>query len=227
MKIRRKILIADSTASAMIKRGLCEAGYDVIVAASLKESCELMTSHCPDLVIVRSDGDIEAQPLINELRSWSDIPAIVICSELAEYDSLPHGYADFIVEPFMVTELLMRVRIAMKNRGMRRISDAGACRLSVGGLVIDHDQRRVSIDGREVGLTNNEYRMVELLARNKDVVTPYEYIQQQLWGPNCIGGNQLLRVNMANIRRKIEKDTSLPRYFHTIPGVGYKLSDGK
>ena len=94
-----------------------------------------------------------------------------------------------------------------------------------GGLMIDYDKRRVFVDGRDIGLTQNEYKMVALLGRYAGKVLTYEFITREIWGPRMQGDNQILRVNMANIRRKMEKNPAEPVYIFTEIGVGYRMAD--
>lgn len=94
------------------------------------------------------------------------------------------------------------------------------------GLVIDHDKYRVYIDGRDAGLTQNEFKLVALLGRFAGRVLTYDYLIREIWGPNKTYDNQILRVNMANIRRKIEKNPAEPEYIFTEVGVGYRMIEG-
>jgi len=94
------------------------------------------------------------------------------------------------------------------------------------GLVIDYDKYRVYIDGRDAGLTQNEFKLVALLGRYAGRVLTYDYLIREIWGPNKAYDNQILRVNMANIRRKIEKNPAEPEYIFTEVGVGYRMIEG-
>ncbi len=94
-----------------------------------------------------------------------------------------------------------------------------------GGLVIDYDKHRVYVDGEDANLTQNEYKLVSLLGKFAGKVLTYDYIIKEIWGPNMKNDNRILRVNMANIRRKIEKNPSQPQYIFTEVGVGYRIVD--
>ena len=95
----------------------------------------------------------------------------------------------------------------------------------VGGLCVDLERRKVIVDGRDIHFTQNEYKIISLLAMHAGKVLTYEYLIKSIWGPNGTGDNQILRVNMANIRRKIETNPADPRYVFTEMGVGYRMAE--
>ena len=232
MAIKRKILMVQQSISVSeaMKLRLENDGYDVIVAYTGKEAKEMAESHCPDLVLLDlSIPDVDIVSFVRELHGWSQAPVIVMSSsEDAEFmtDALDNGADDFILKPFSISELFSRIRVVLRNsiHDGSNSENIRSNKLTVGSLLIDYDQYRVFVSGKDAHLTQNEFKMVALLGKNAGRVITYEYLMTQLWGPNVQMDNQILRVNMANIRRKIESDTAHPRYIMTVSGVGYRMA---
>ena len=173
--------------------------------------------------------DTDGQLFIRSVRRWSQVPILVVSARSHERDkvmALDLGADDYITKPFGTSELLARVRAALRHAAQR----AGGSELQVyrsGGLVVDGEKRRVQLDGVDVHLTQNEYKIVSLLARYAGKVLTYDQIIQHVWGPNAAGDNRILRVNMANIRRKLEQNPAEPQYLFTEIGVGYRMAEGE
>ena len=132
------------------------------------------------------------------------------------------GVDEYITKPFSIGELLARVRVALRKRAPR---PAVKETFELDGLVIDFEKRRVTVDGRDVHLTPIEYKLLTLLVENRGKVLTHSFINKQVWGYEYTEDSQSLRVFMANIRRKIEKNTAKPRYIMTEVGVGYRFAD--
>ena len=168
--------------------------------------------------------------VLKKIREWSAVPVIVVSSRQQEQDkvrALENGADDYVQKPFSTQEFLARIRVALRhsrNSGTN-LSIARDSRFEVGGLVIDYAKYRVYVDGNDVELTQNEYRLVALLGQYAGTVLTYADLIRRMWGPNAKQDNQILRVNMANIRRKIEKDPAHPRYIFTETGIGYRMAD--
>ena len=139
------------------------------------------------------------------------------------------GADDYITKPFGAGELLARIRTAIRHTrtGLANETIATTGKFKAGDLEIDYDKHQVSVAGENAHLTQNEYRIVALLSRYSGKVLTYDFIMKELWGPQSSGSNQVLRVNMANIRRKIEANPADPRYIFTEVGVGYRMAEGK
>jgi len=189
----------------------------------------LLSSHCPDLVLLDLGlPDVEGQSFIAEVRKWNQVPIIVVSARTHERDkvlALDLGADDYITKPFGTSELLARVRAALRHAAQRN-SGRQTERYSCEGLTVDWEKRRVILDGQDIHLTQNEYKIVALLAQYAGKVLTYDQIIQHVWGPNAVGDNRILRVNMANIRRKLEQNPAEPQYIFTEIGVGYRMAEG-
>jgi len=231
MAIRQKVLLVDSDREFcdFLSGLLSECGYEVLHAATGEEATRMALSHCPELILIeRTLPDMEGIKVVQSVREWSLLP-ILILSEQSEEEMvaelLDGGADDYILKPIRPLELLARMRAAIRHT--RTVSGdlqfANSGKIVIGHITVDYDKYRVYVDETDVGLTQNEFRMVGLLARYNGKVLTYERVMQELWGPNAGDDNQILRVNMANIRRKIEDDALQPKYLFTENGVGYRM----
>ena len=234
MNIREKILIVEDekSISHFISTILNSNGYETIQARTGAEAMSMLSSHCPDLVILDLGlPDMDGLEVLNSLRSWSSLPVVVVSARSHEHDkvgALDLG-ADYLTKPFGTAELLARVRTAIRHTRTTSDNDEIAQRgtYTVGDLTIDYNKHQVLVRGENVHLTLSEFRIVALLGKYAGKVLTYDYIIKELWGPRAGGDNQILRVNMANIRRKIEKNPAEPEYLFTEVGVGYRLAEGE
>ena len=158
------------------------------------------------------------------------IPVIIISARSAEIDkasALDMGADDYLTKPFGTVELLARIRTALRHTRTDGTSDGLAMtgEYHVGDLCIDYNKHRVFLAGEDTHLTPNEYKIVALLGRHAGQVLTYKSMMKELWGPGVGGDNKLLRVHMANIRRKIEPNPVEPQYIFTEVGVGYRMAD--
>lgn len=206
--------------------------YNVQKAKTGAEAIMMISSYCPDVVILDLGlPDMDGMKIIKSVREWSQLPIIVVSARSHERDkvtALDLGADDYITKPFGTSELLARVRTALRhlqNRNSTQDNEAQSGVFSVGALVIDYDRRRVLIENNDIHLTQNEYKIVALLSKYAGKVLTYDYMIKNLWGPNLKCDNQVLRVHMANIRRKIEKNPAAPIYIFTEIGVGYRMAE--
>ena len=219
--------------SSFVSAVLQANGFDTMVARNGAEAIILITSHCPDLVLLDLGlPDMDGQGIIENVRGWSNVPIIVVSARTRERDkvmALESGADDYITKPFGTSELLARIRTALRHVQLREGEQAQRQTgvFHTGDLEVDYDKRRVYVNGEDAHLTQNEYKIVALLSKYSGRVLTYDSIIKHIWGPNAKQGNQILRVNMANIRRKIEPSTAEPRYIMTEMGVGYRMAKGE
>ena len=209
---------------------LTSNGYAVLTAKTGEEALMMLSSHCPDLVLLDLGlPDTDGQLFIQAVRKWSQVPIIVVSARTHERDkvlSLDLGADDYVTKPFGTSELLARVRAALRHAAQRG-STLQVSAYHCGELTVDWEKRRIWLGERDIHLTQNEYKIVALLAQYAGKVLTYDQIIQHVWGPNASGDNRILRVNMANIRRKLETNPAEPRYIFTEIGVGYRMAEGE
>ena len=189
-------------------------------------------SHNPDIVLLDLGlPDMDGLEVLRSVRKWSSLPIVVVSARNHERDkveALDYGADDYLVKPFGTSELLARIRTAIRHTrtSLSNPEIAQSGRFTTGDLVIDYDKHQVLIHGENARLTANEYRIVSLLGKYAGKVLTYDFIIKELWGPKAKNDNQILRVNMANIRRKIEENPGQPKYIFTEVGVGYRMREG-
>lgn len=192
----------------------------------------MITSRCPDAVLLDLGlPDMDGMKIIRSVREWSKLPIIVVSARTHERDkveALEAGADDYITKPFGTSELIARIRTAIRHTHTASLSESlgKTGKFQAGELVIDYDKHRVYIHGQDAHLTQNEYRLAALLGKYAGKVLTYDFIIKELWGPAAGKDNQILRVHMANIRRKIEKNPATPEYIFTEVGVGYRMIEG-
>ena len=192
----------------------------------------MVTSQCPDVVILDLGlPDMDGMTILKNVRQWSSMPVLVVSARTHEKDkvaALDAGADDYITKPFGTSELLARVRTAIRHARATVLTAEGmqSGQFRAGDLLIDYDKHRVYVGDRDVNLTQNEYKIVSLLGKYAGKVLTYDFIIKEIWGPNMQNDNRILRVNMANIRRKMENNPAQPQYIFTEVGVGYRIVDG-
>ena len=234
MTIKDRVLVVEDekSISGLIKAILTANGYDVITASTGNEAFSMISSHCPDLVVLDLGlPDMDGMEIIKAVRSWTSLPIIVVSARSYERDkvqALDMGADDYVTKPFSAAELLARVRVAIRHTrsGLSNEALVNTGKFVAGDLTIDYDKHQVLVNGVNANLTQNEYKIIGLLGKCAGKVLTYDYIIKELWGPGTKGNNQTLRVHMANIRRKIEKNPAEPRYIFTEIGVGYRMVEG-
>lgn len=210
---------------------LTSNGYGVLRALDGMTAMMMITSHCPDLIILDLGlPDTDGTKIIRSVREWSQIPIVVVSARSHEKDkveALDLGADDYVAKPFGSAELLARIRTALRHAALSRETPGMPVTglFKSGELTVDYNKRRVYIAGTDARLTQNEYKIVVLLSRYAGRVLTYDFVIKSIWGPNFKGDNQILRVNMANIRRKIEKNPADPQYIYTETGVGYRMAE--
>ena len=231
--IKDKILVIEDeqTISNFIGAILAANGYDVLVARTGMMAESMISSHCPDIIILDLGlPDMDGMTILKNVRSWSKVPIIVVsarCHEKDKVAALDAGADDYLTKPFGTEELLARIRAAVRHTrtplGNDTVANTGI--FQTGDLTIDYAKHRVYVAGVDAKLTQNEYKLVSLLGLHAGKVLTYDNLIRELWGPRARTDNQILRVNMANIRRKIEKNPAQPVYIFTEVGVGYRMAE--
>ena len=218
------VLVVDDERQILraLQTNLRGAGYDVTTAASAQEALAAAAMRPPDAVIldlVLPDGSgIE---VARELRSWSAAPILVLSvvgDEAEKVAALDAGADDYVQKPFGIDELLARLRALL-----RRAGPSTDPVLEVGELVIDLDKRLVTVGGRRVQLTPNEFELLRVLAQNEGKLMTHPAILREVWGPAYGTESHYLHVYVSQLRRKLEDDPARPRYLLTEPGAGYRL----
>ncbi len=204
--------------------------YKVIKCGLGKDALSLIPSHCPDVVLLDLGlPDMDGMEVLKEVRKWSGLPVIVVSARIDEdvkVQALDAGADDYITKPFGTSELLARIRTALRHN-IRSEAGNGLplkkyCHKE---LEINFEKRIVTVSNEEIHLTQIEYKLVSLLAQSAGKVLTYDYIIEEIWGPFALKDNQILRVNMANIRRKIERNPADPQYIYTELGIGYRMAE--
>lgn len=231
MIIRQKVLLAepDREFCNALTALLSAQGYEVLSVATGEETIRMAFSHCPEIILLELElPDMSGIQVLDSLREWSLQPVIVLSERKEEQvvaDVFAHFADDYLVKPVRELELLARMKAAIRHTrtGNGDVKFANEGKIVIGRLTIDYDKHRVYVDETDAELTQNEFRMVGLLARYAGKVITYQQVMQELWGPNAGNDNQILRVNMTNIRRKIEDDAGKPKYLFTENGIGYRM----
>jgi two-component system, OmpR family, KDP operon response regulator KdpE len=231
-ELTKKIIVVENELSdrRFLRSVFLGEGIQVIEADTGREGITLTASNKPDLMILNSIlPDQDGISVITEIRDWSQIPIIVLSVSNKEKDkiaALDAGADDYVTKPFGVGELLARVRVAFRHAArITTGSHTGETKLIIRELKIDLERRRVFLKDREIHLTNIEYSLLSVLARNQGKVLTHLAIIREVWGSAQEQEKHPLRVYMAALRRKIEPEPARPVYIITEQGVGYRLVD--
>lgn len=229
MNARIRILLIEDNKNtcSYISALLDKNGYTTTTALTGREGLSLAASLCPNLILLDLGlPDMDGFQVLEQLRGWSHVPILIVsaCNEEQEkVAALDLGADDYITKPFYPNELTARIRTALRHsRGNAHSQVYKALNLE-----IDFDKRILRLEGKRVHPTQIEYQLLSLLAENAGRVLTYNTILRRIWGPYAEENNQILRVNMANIRRKIEQNPAQPQYVFTEVGVGYRMLENE
>ncbi|HEY3367738.1 MAG TPA: response regulator [Symbiobacteriaceae bacterium] len=221
-----RILVVDDERQIrrFLRASLATQGYEVLEAGSVAEAmAQAAAAPPPDMVILDlglPDGD--GLDVVHRVREWSAMPILILSVRGQEADkvsALDAGADDYLTKPFSTGELLARLRVAMR-RSTRSENEPV---FVTGGLVLDLARRLVTVEGDEVHLTATEYNLLKTMALHSGKVLTHTQLLKMVWGPGYETEAHILRVNISNLRRKIEPDPLQPKYIVTEPGVGYRL----
>ncbi len=219
-----RILVVDDEPQILraLQTSLRAAGYEVDTADTAERALATAALQPPEAVIldlVLPDGN--GTDVTRELRKWTAAPVIVLSAvgdEGEKVAALDAGADDYVTKPVGVDELLARLRAVL-----RRVVPSGDPVVRVGELEIDLEKQELRIRGEHVHLTPHQFDLLRVFARNVGKLLTHRMLIQEVWGPGYGGDANLLRVHVAQLRRKIEPDTARPRYLLTEPGAGYRL----
>ena len=226
------LIVEDESSISNFMAAILHANqYSVLKAENGKEALMMIQSYCPEVILLDLGlPDMEGMEIIKKVREWSETPIVVVSARGDEKDkveALDLGADDYITKPFATSELLARIRTAVRHSVKRMGKTPGSNVFETGELKVDFDKREVTLAGERIHLTQMEYKILVLLSQNAGKVMTYDSIIQNLWGPQARMDNQILRVNMAHIRRKIESNPAEPKYVFTEVGVGYRMREEK
>jgi len=226
-EIKSSVLIVEDEANIrrFVRMALENEGLEAFEADGVKRGLIEAGTRCPQLVIVDlglPDGD--GVDFINDLRGWSTCPVIVLSARSSEADkiaALDAGADDYLVKPFGAGELMARVRAQLRRHGQQAMIDEPLIRF--GDVCIDRTRRVVERQGQPVHLTPIEYRLLTYLIAQANRVVTHRQLLTVVWGPGHGEDSHYVRVHMANLRKKIEADPSMPKHLITEAGIGYRF----
>lgn len=222
------LVVEDDTAvHNLITTTLKAHDYRYLTAVNGESAVLEASSHNPDVILLDLGlPDIDGVEVIRRVRSWSNLPIIVISArseDTDKIDALDAGADDYLTKPFSVEELLARLRVTQRRLDAQSgVANADAV-FTNGKLKVDYAAGCAFLDGKELHLTPSEYKLLCLLCRNVGKVLTHTFITQQIWGRSWENDIASLRVFMATLRKKLEQEPGSPQYIQTHIGVGYRM----
>lgn len=221
MNTRILLLEDDSALQSFLQTLLESQGYQTDILAHGQAGLHwLSQQHCDLLLLDLGLADMDGISLLQQLRSWSDLPVIVISARGKEQDkvrALDYGANDYVTKPFSSAELLARIRACL------RVPRGQSQQFQFGDIVLNPVQHQVSKDGQAVHLTKTEYELLLMLCRHANQALTHNQILKQIWGETYQDRPEYVRVHMAQLRQKLEHQPATPQFIRTEPGVGYRL----
>lgn len=217
----------DAPVRNLIGTTLKTHGYDYMTASNGESAVMQASSHNPDVVLLDLGlPDIDGVDVIKKIRTWSEMPIIVISARTEDkdkIDALDAGADDYLTKPFSVEELLARIRVTERRLSAKQSSNKSEAVFVNGNLKIDYAAGCAYLSGEELHLTPIEYKLLCLLSKNVGKVLTHTFITQKIWGAAWESNIASLRVFMATLRKKIEPSADSPQYIQTHVGIGYRM----
>jgi two-component system KDP operon response regulator KdpE len=218
----------DAQTRRFLRASLVTQGFDLLEAGTGREGLALAASRVPDVVLLDLGlPDMEGMAVIHQIRTWSNVPIIILSARGQERDkvaNLDAGADDYLTKPFGVGELLARIRVALR-KAMPAEEGKPEVMYTLGKIKVDFERRLVFRGSEEIHLTPIEYKLLSVLIKHRGKVVTHRQLLKEVWGPSYIEQNPYLRIFILNLRRKLEDDPTRPQYLLTEPGVGYRLRD--
>jgi len=211
-----------------LRASLSVEGFRVLEAETAANGLRIITQQRPNLVLLDLGlPDEDGLHIIHTVREWSSMPIIVLSArgeETSKIVALNAGADDYLTKPFGIGELLARVRVALRHAArINTSSEAEETSFQFGDVCVDFTARTVLKGGEEVKLTKLEFDLLATLVRNAGKVLTHRFLLEEVWGPQSVDEPHYVRVFMANLRKKLERNPSRPKYLITEQGVGYRL----
>lgn len=226
-KIMVLVIEDEAPIRRFLKTTLSAHGYGFEEALNGTDGIQAVAKQNPDLIILDLGlPDMDGLDVIKQIREWSETPIIVLSAREQEGDkvtALDEGADDYLTKPFGVSELLARMRVAIRRS--IKTNEMTESKFEFGEIVVDLSSRLVYISGEEIHLTPIEYKLLVTLIKYRGKVVTHNQLLREVWGQGYNEETQYLRVYMAQLRRKLEKDPANPQFFLNEPGVGYRLRE--
>ena len=219
----RVLVVDDERSIRRFLKASLGSQFTILEATNGEEALRAVATEHPDIIILDLGlPDIDGVEVTRRLREWTQIPIIIVSVREQEKDkiaALDAGADDYLTKPFGVGELMARLRVALRRSAQTEDEPV----FTTGELVMDMNQREVSVGGQTIALTPTEYDLLRTLIKHAGKVLTHDQLLRSVWGTAYESETHMLQVNISNLRRKIEQDPARPSYIVTEPGVGYKL----
>ncbi|HEV3226938.1 MAG TPA: response regulator [Acidimicrobiales bacterium] len=221
-----RLLLIDDEAPFVRALGvsLRAMGYDVDAAATGAAGLAKVATTTPDIIVLDLGlPDMDGLEVLEGLRAWTSVPVIVLSArhhDESKVAALDGGADDYVTKPFSMSELLARIRAALRRRP---VAEAEEPVVETAHFRVDLAAKQVTIDGEPIRLTPTEWNVLELLVRNQGKLVSQRQLLKEVWGPQYEKETEYLRVYLAALRRKLEPQPSRPQHFITEPGMGYRF----
>lgn len=226
---RAKILVIDDEPQILkfLRISLRSEGYEILEASNGADGLRLIALDDPDVVVLDLGlPDRDGQSVLKELRSWSQVPVLVLSvrsSEKEKVEALDNGANDYVTKPFGIKEFMARVRVLLRHSEVNPVLASNASFQS-GALKIDFSRRLVTLKGEEIQLSRKEYALLTMLAQNADHVVTQQHLLTEIWGAAHRHDTHYLRIFVGRIRQKLGDDPAAPIFIRTEQGVGYRFA---